>query len=187
MMRTYWWLPVVGAVSLAGSGIVAHAAGEAAPAAETAVDSDSPSVARVPFGPGERATYRVRLGRVGTVGTGVMEILGIESVNSRQTYHARMTIAGGIPFARVDDTFESWIDVDGLFSRRYHQDQKEVNFERIRKFDFFPEQRTYRRTDTGETGSLPTDRPLDEVSFLYYARTLPLRRVPSLVSPRGCG
>jgi hypothetical protein len=75
----------------------------------------------------------------------------------------------------VDDTFESWIDVHGLFSRRYHQDQKEVRFERQRKFDFFPERRTFRRTDTGETGTLPTDRPLDEVSFLYYARTLPLR------------
>jgi len=129
----------------------------------------------VPFGLGERATYVVRLGRLGTVGQGVMHILGIETVDRRATYRTRMTINGGIPLARVDDTFESWIDVNGLFSRRYHQDQKEVNFERKRQFDFFPERRAYRRTDTGETGRLPTDRPLDEVSFLYYARTLPLR------------
>jgi hypothetical protein len=129
----------------------------------------------VPFGAGERATYAVRLGRLGTVGQGVMHILGVETVDRRPTYRTRMTINGGIPLARVDDTFESWIDVNGLFSRRYHQDQKEVNFERKRQFDFFPERRAYRRTDTGETGTLPTDRPLDEVSFLYYARTLPLR------------
>jgi hypothetical protein len=129
----------------------------------------------VPFGLGERATYAVRLGRIGTVGQGTMHISGIETVDRRTTYRTRLQIAGGIPLARVDDTFESWIDVNGLFSRRYHQDQKEVNFERQRQFDFFPERRTYRRTDTGETGTLPTDRPLDEVSFLYYARTLPLR------------
>lgn len=130
--------------------------------------------ARVPFGPGEQATYHVRLGALGTVGRGSMHVTGIETVDGRPTYRTRMQISGGIPLARVDDKFESWIDVEGLFSRRYWQDQKEVRYERRRAFDFFPERRAFRRTDTGETGTLPTNRPLDEVSFLYYVRTLPL-------------
>ncbi len=138
-----------------------------------AVDLSRVTPAAVPFGPGERATYQVRLGALGTVGRGSMHILGLETVEGRPTYRAQMRIKGGIPLARVDDHFESWIDVQGLFSRRYLQDQKEVRFERRRRYDFFPEQRTF-RTDDGLTGTLPTSQPLDEVAFLYYARTLPL-------------
>lgn len=139
------------------------------------VARQAPKVAPVPFGPGERARYDVRLAGV-SVGRGAMEVLGVESVHGHPTYHTRFTLAGGVPLARVDDKFDSWIDVGGLFSRRFKQDQKEVRFKRKRAFDFFPESRTYRRTDeTRQTGTLPTDRPLDDVSFLYYARTLPLK------------
>jgi hypothetical protein len=173
----FWkWTAAFGLVSLVGVGLHAprsEPVAEAAP--NVAVEEPASRTMTVPFGAGERATYAVRLGRVGTVGQGSMHIVGVETVDQRLTYRTRMRISGGIPLARVDDTFESWIDVERLFSRRYHQDQKEVNFERVRRFDFFPERRTYRRTDTGETGTLPTDRPLDDVSFLYYARTLPLR------------
>jgi hypothetical protein len=128
----------------------------------------------VPFGLGERATYAVRLGRIGTVGQGTMHISGIETVDRRTTYRTRLQIAGGIPLARVDDTFESWIDVNGLFSRRFKQNQHEITFRRNRTYDFFPERRTYRR-ENGETGTIPSNRPLDDVSFLYFVRTLPLR------------
>jgi hypothetical protein len=175
----YWskFVPAVGFFAVAGVALAASPRAEIREQPGDAFVRELPAVAAgsVPFGPGERAEYAVRLGRIGTVGRGSMEITGIETVDRRPTYRARMLIAGGIPLARVNDSFETWIDIRELFSRRYHQDQKEVNFERVRKFDFFPEQRTYRRTDTGETGSLPTDRPLDEVSFLYYVRTLPLR------------
>lgn len=168
------WISILGSVVLFSLGSSASGAPSGTVAPITSVEV-APVPGVVPFGLGEKASYAVRLGRLGTVGQGSLHIRGIETVDQRRTYRTRMQISGGVPLARVDDTFESWIDVDGLFSRRYHQDQKEVNFERIRKFDFFPERRTYRRTDTGEVGTLPTDRPLDEVSFLYYVRTLPLR------------
>lgn len=127
-----------------------------------------------PFRVGERASYQVKLGAV-RVGSGSMQVVGVEKVNGHDTYHARFRLSGGVPFARVDDKFDTWMDVDGLFSRRFRQDQKEVRFERKRTYDFFPERREYRRSDNGEVGALPTDQPLDDISFLYYARTLPLR------------
>jgi hypothetical protein len=133
-----------------------------------------PAVAHVPFGAGELAEYQVRLGRA-PVGNGSMQVLGVETIDGRRTYRARLQIAGGLPLARVDNQFESWIDVERIFSRRFHQNQREINFRRNRTYQFFPERRTYRRLDNGETGTLPTDRPLDEVSFLYFVRTLPLR------------
>jgi hypothetical protein len=133
-----------------------------------------PSVVNpLPFGPGERAEYQVRLGAL-SVGSGAMEILNVQQVNGNPSFHARMRISGGLPLARVNDVFESWIDVGGIFSRRFKQDQHELTFRRNRTYDFFPEQRTYRR-ENGETGSIPTSRPLDDVSFLYFVRTLPLR------------
>lgn len=141
-----------------------------APLAAHAQSADR--AAPLPFGPGERAVYQVRLGPL-SVGQGVMEMPGMVRIGGHRTYHARFTLAGGIPFARVDNTLESWIDVDGLFSRRFRQDQKEVNFERRRTFFFDPERGTY-RTDGGEEGELATREPLDDVSFLFYARTLPL-------------
>lgn len=127
-----------------------------------------------PFRVGERASYQVKLGAV-RVGSGSMQVVGVERVNGHDTYHARFRLSGGIPFARVDDRFDTWMDVDGLFSRRFRQDQKEIRFERRRTYDFFPERREYRRSDNGEVGPIPTDQPLDDISFLYYARTLPLR------------
>jgi len=127
-----------------------------------------------PFALGERADYQVKLGAL-SVGSGSMHLAAAEQISGHRTLRARFKISGGIPFARVDDTLESWIDACGLFSRRFHQDTKEVNYKRNRTYDFDPERRTSRRLDNGETTPLPTDRPLDDVSFLYFARTLPLK------------
>jgi len=79
---------------------------------------------------------------------------------------------------------ESWIDVVGLFSRRFEQDQNELRFKRHRILDFHPESRTYRQHDTDEVRSLATDQPLDDLSFLFYARTLPLHPGDSYTIPR---
>ncbi|HEX2093766.1 MAG TPA: DUF3108 domain-containing protein [Longimicrobiaceae bacterium] len=161
-------LPLL-AVLAAGGVADAHA-----PSPRRQQDSVAEDGARLPFGAGERATYQVRLGGV-RVGSGSMHVVGIEKVHGHDTYHARFRLSGGVPLARVDDRFDTWIDVDELFSRRFKQDQREVRYERRRTYEFFPERREYRRTDKDETGPIPTDRPLDDISFLYYARTLPLR------------
>lgn len=136
--------------------------------------SSSVKYAGVPFGLGEKATYRVSLGIVGNVGTGSLEVVDLDTVNGYPAYELNMKLKGGIPLARVEDEYRSWLDAQNLFSRRFHQDQHEVRYERKRKFDFFPEELRWRRTDNGETGTLPTAQPLDDLSFLYYIRTLPL-------------
>jgi hypothetical protein len=162
-------LTALAAVLVLAGGADAHA-----PAARQEQAAAEETLPVRPFGPGERATFQVKLGAV-AVGSGSMQVIGIEQVHGQPTYHTRLRVSGGIPLARVDDKFDSWIDVDGLFSRRFKQDQHEVRFKRNRTYEFYPERREYRRLDNGETGSLPTSRPLDDVSFLYYARTLPLR------------
>lgn len=156
------------------TGLVGLGAGASAAAGPQSVGIDpGPSISPLPFGPGEKAEYRVKLGAL-SVGSGTMEILGTEDVEGEATFHTRLHVKGGIPLARVDTRMDSWLDVDGLFSRRFEQDQHEIRFKRHRIFDFYPESRSFRQRMSGEVGSLPTNRPLDDVSFLYYARTLPL-------------
>ncbi len=128
----------------------------------------------VPFGPGERAEYAVSLGLFGNVGKGSMEVVGVDSVDGHPTFHLRFTVKGKVAFAGVDDVLESWMDVNGLFTRRIHKDQDEVNYETDRWYDVYPEQMIYRRRSTGSVDTLASAQPLDEVSFLYYIRTLPL-------------
>jgi hypothetical protein len=138
-----------------------------------AAQAQDGSRARLPFSAGERADYQVKLGLV-SVGSGFVEVAGIEPIDGAQTFHTRMRVSGGLGPARVDDRYESWIDTQGIFSRRFLQDVHEVRYRRNRGYDFDPAHRTYRRTDNGETGSIASDRPLDDLSFMYYARTLPL-------------
>jgi hypothetical protein len=131
--------------------------------------------ARLPFGSGERAEYQVKLGVV-SVGSGSVEVLGIETVHGVPTFHARMRVSGGVPLARVNDRYDSWIDTEGLFSRRFVQDVHEVRYNRQRSYDFDVARRTWRRTDgSDDTGVLTTSEPLDDLSFMYFARTLPLK------------
>ncbi len=122
---------------------------------------------------GERATYELRLaGR--EIGSGSLEVVGEERVGGFSTLHTVLQVNGGILMARVDDRFESWIDPEKLFSRRFVQNQKELTNTRYKSYELSPEQRTYREKG-GETGQLSSNEPLDDVSFLFYARTLPLK------------
>lgn len=138
------------------------------------VSAQTAGAKAVPFGVGERAEYDVTLGLFGDVGNGSMEVVKVETVHGHPTYHLRFSLQGKVAFAKVDDTLESWMDVRGLFSRRIHQNQHEINYQRDRWYDLFPDSMLYRRRSTGNTAPLASAQPLDEVAFLYWVRTLPL-------------
>ena len=130
-------------------------------------------IARVPFGPGETAEYQVKLGPL-SVGGGLMQVLSVEPVRGRPSYYISWVIQGGIPFARVDDHFQSWIDIETLATLRSIRDVREVRYRANRNYEIYPEEGFWERTDTGESEKLATDLPLDDISFIYFARTLPL-------------
>jgi hypothetical protein len=144
--------------------------------------ADAQQQRRLPFGVGEHATYRVKLGFL-AVGSGSLSVTGIQTVQGEQAFHAVMSLRGGTALYRVNDRYESWIDTDGLFSRRFHQNLHEGRFRRNRTYDFNPGERTFRR-ENGQTGTIPTNQPLDDLSFIYYARTLPLDPGATYTLPR---
>jgi hypothetical protein len=121
---------------------------------------------------GERAIYDVELKGRG-IGKASLEVL--ESENADGLVHGSLKLAGGILFAKVEEKFDSWFDPHRFVSRRFEQDQRELRHTRQRRYEIAPESGTFRETISGEVDSLSTTEPLDDVSFLFYVRTLPLR------------
>src|SRR5690625_7968957 len=81
--------------------------------------------ASVPFRPGERATYRVRVGLFGGVGAGTMEVLDLVDVRRHPPYNLRLTTRGAPPFFKGDPRLDSSLDLEEWLSRRLEQDQRE--------------------------------------------------------------
>jgi hypothetical protein len=130
---------------------------------------------RVPFGPGERLNYDVRLGTL-KVGSSALEVRGIESVRGRDTWHTVFWLKGGTFFYRVNDILESWIDTENFHSLRFVKLLEEGSSDREQKYEIYPDRGHYvnERNDK-PTRTLPTvKQPLDDASFLYFVRILPL-------------
>jgi hypothetical protein len=108
------------------------------------------------------------------VGAGSMEVRGIDTVRGRPAYHTTFRLNGGIPFYKVDDTFESWFTTDGLASLRFNQDQNEGTKERQHRYEIYPERRTYDDLSDPEPEQPSVADPLDDGSFVYFVRTVPL-------------
>jgi hypothetical protein len=147
-------------------------------------------IAPVPFGPGERGVYKVTFGRLG-VGKGVVEIAGLDTIRGFPAYHFVLKINGGIPLAHVNDVQESWMDVTRLTSLRFHQNLHQVKYKRDLTFDFFPSEMIWRSVNRladankrEKSGPLASEAPLDDISFIYWVRTIPLEVGRTYTFPR---
>ena len=126
----------------------------------------------VPFGVGERLEYDVKFGRL-HVGSGSMEVADVQEVRGRSTWHTIFQVRGGTFFYRVNDQYESWIDRHTGNSLRFKQDLNEGRRDVERLFEIFPESAAFQENgeDTTQTS---VKNPLDDGSFLYFLRTIPL-------------
>jgi len=87
-------------------------------------------------------------------------------------FHSVFKITGSLLFFKVDDNYESWFDPNTLVSLRYHQNIDEGSYERVRKYEIFPDRGVYLDPARGEVPTV--ERPLDDGAFLYFLRTIPL-------------
>lgn len=125
----------------------------------------------VPFGVGESAEYQVKYG-IFSVGRGSMQVLGLDTVRGRDSWHIEFRVRGGVPGFRVNDRMESWIDTKTFASLRFHQQLDQGNYERERRFEIYPGSTFVE----DEREPQPTvEMPLDDGSFLYFIRTIPLQ------------
>ena len=142
-----------------------------------------PRAAAAPFGPGERWSYKVKLGII-PAGEASLELDSLGSVRGHLTYHAVMRIDGGRLGFGMHDRHESWFDVRTLVSWRFLQDIHDTGYSSFQDYLMFPERRTWERQDNDEAGPLGSPLPLDDVSFIYYIRTLPLEVGKTHTLPR---
>lgn len=148
-----------GAVALAL--LTAGAAGQSVPA-------------DVPFAVGEELTFTARSSRFGTFGTGTMAVEGPETVRGREVILLRFDFHGRVGPLGAEDRTRSWLDPRGMASLRYRKRERSPLSSRTEEVEMALPGRRWEAAD-GRAGESPTPAPLDELSFLYFLRTLPLR------------
>ena len=123
---------------------------------------------RLPFVVGERLTYNAKVSSF-NAGKATISVEGVEMVRGVPTFHTIFDVRGRVLFKRFENHYESWFDTTNLVSLRLSQKTEDVD----KKYEFFPDKKIYIRNGDGiENPSV--SMPLDECSFLYYLRSLPL-------------
>src|SRR5439155_21608547 len=124
-----------------------------------------------PFDVGERLTYDVAFGAI-HVGKGAMEITRVDTIRNRPVWRAVFTVSGGLPGLRVRDSTISWFDPRTFSSLRFVQRVNEIRYHADREFQIYPEREVF--VKRGEPEQPSVSEPLDDASFVYFVRTLPL-------------
>jgi len=163
---------VLAAATTTSSGAQSTSANPTTPA-QTVVASGVKR-ARVPFGPGERLEYEVRFGSL-RVGNAQMEVVSLDNLRGRPAWHTAFWVRGGNFLYRVNDVYESWMDAETLSSLRFVQELEEGGKEVERRFEIYPERSVYvLTTEQPLKEESSVSQPLDDGSFLYFLRTIPL-------------
>jgi hypothetical protein len=147
-----------------------HAQSDSAPPVKSEAARDTARLSRT-LTVGERLTYDVKLGPI-RVGRASMEVVGVEEVRGRPAWHTRFQVTGGTFFFRVNDILESWIDVETFSSLRFRQQLSEGSRDRLYEYEIFPERATF--IEKGKPERPSVSHPLDDGSFLYFLRTIPI-------------
>ena len=129
------------------------------------------TVPNIAFTLGERLVYDVGYSFI-TAGEAVFAIPAIDTMHGRPAYRIEFTVNSAPSFSwiyKVEDRYQTFVDVAGLFPWRFTQRLREGGYER----DFeaaFDQRKNIARTADGEYTVPPYVH--DVVSALYYARTL---------------
>lgn len=122
---------------------------------------------------GELLTYRAVSNRIGTFGTGTLRVDGPEDVRGDPALRLSFDFSGRVGIFRVADRSRSWVGRGPLASLRYERVERSPLGSRREEVEIYPEEGRW--TDgNGEAGVTATASPLDELSFLYFLRSLPL-------------
>ena len=159
-------------------GFVVETAG--AQAQHVALATASPRVvappwdgSRVPFVVGERLIYRVRIAGTGATGRGEMTVSGPVELRGVGVLILKSEMKAGVGPLTGTGRTQSWLDVERMAALRFVNDERRVMARHRESVEVFPETRRWTAAD-GSTGTTPSDAPLDELSFIYFIRTLPL-------------
>jgi hypothetical protein len=123
---------------------------------------------RLPFQVGERLTYDAKVNSL-NAGKAYLSVEGMETVRGVGTFHTIFDVKGRVLFKKFANHYESWFDTTTLVTMRHLQKTDDVD----KRYEFYPDRKIYIKNNDGiENPSVAM--PLDEASFLFYLRTVPL-------------
>lgn len=123
---------------------------------------------RIPFQVGERLTYAAKVNSI-NAGKATVSVEALETIRGVPTYHTVFDIRGRVLFKKFENHYESWFDTTSLVSIRHSQKTDDLD----KKYEFYPARKVYIKNGDGiENPSV--SQPIDECSFLYYLRSLPM-------------
>lgn len=128
-----------------------------------------------PFAVGESLEYQVRVSRLGDVGTGRMWVEGPAQIGDVASWRLRFELDAGKGPIRGSDRTSSWIDPRTLTTLRFEKRERHLLSRSEERVIIDRPMRQW-IDEEGGSGDLATDAPLDELSFMYFLRTLPLDR-----------
>lgn len=136
----------------------------------------------LPFAPGERLTFTGRV-RAGVTGEGSLWVEGPVELRGTETWLLHSDMEGRVGPFRATDRTASWLDPVRMTALRYTARERHIVSRHDEGVDIFPGERRW-SSDEGAEGTTTIGAPLDELSFLYYLRTLPLRSDDTLTVAR---
>ena len=134
--------------------------------------------AALPFSVGERLVYKARIPRFRGGGEGEMRVSGVETIRGRETWVLDFAFSGRVALSSVSDRTISWLDHERMAALRFHKRERSPISSNDVDVELYPEHKRWEGMEGG--GTTLTSTPLDELSFLYFVRTLPLENGTSV-------
>jgi len=127
----------------------------------------------LPFGSGERLDYQVTLANGNRVGTATMWVEGPVDVRSSRALLFRFDSRIRYMLVPGRSISSSWFDPVRRASLRFMKHERNPLSRHDESFELYPDEKRW-KSAAGDSGGSPTAEPLDELSFMYFIRTLAL-------------
>jgi hypothetical protein len=123
--------------------------------------------------PSETLSYSGDFGVFGKVGTGVLSVSAPVCHQGRPALRLDFTFEGRVMRMNVRDHTRSWVELATGTTLEYRKEERQPMGTRTERVRIYPEQGWWEPAG-GVVQALPAPDPLDELSFLFLARTLTL-------------
>lgn len=135
-----------------------------------------------PFAVGETLQYEARLGML-PIGSATVAVSGMAQERGAQAFVFAASGEGRPLGIRVGAELTSWVGARGFNSLRFHRRVFQGASVDESQFRIIPDSSRYREDGNPQDWAAPSN-PLDELAFLYYLRTMPLKVGATYLIPR---
>jgi hypothetical protein len=126
-----------------------------------------------PFAVGETLQYEATLGMF-PVGTATATVTGMARERGKEAFVFTAMGQGGPPGIRARYDLTSWVSTGPFNSLRFDRRLAQGSSVQEEHYQIIPDSNRYRIEGKPQDWAAPSD-PLDELAFLYYLRTMPMK------------